>query len=298
LVVVAGATVPLFYVKIFKPSAKQVAKRLDRIGLKERMITMAEFQNDTSFLAQKQREDAHLSLHSMDLKRVRFKFPVAMIVSVALAFVIGTTATTLAGLVSAGIIKPGKEVIDDVLPINPANYITVTYVIKSGEGMILDDDVQIVEKGEKCEPVYAVADDGYEFAEWSDGSKSYIRESDVFEEDTVIEVIFAPIGDGDGGDGGDGDPDMQPNGGNKPGRDPNPSEEDGKPQGGANGAYEENNLILDGTEKYREYLEEIVGTDGVNDITRYDEIMKWLETAENIPEELRVFIQTYFDVLV
>ena len=35
-----------------------------------------------------------------------------------------------------------------------------------------------------------------------------------------------------------------------------------------------------------------------SEITRYEEIIEWLETAENIPDELREFIQTYFDILV
>ncbi len=295
LVVVAGATVPLFYFKKFKPDAKQVAMRLDRIGLKERMITMTEFQGDESFLAQKQREDAHISLHALDTKRIRFKFSKMMIVAVAVAFALGTTSTTFAGLVETGVIKPGKEVIDNVLPIDPADYININYVIAEGEGLIEGDDLQIVEIGENCTEIIAVADDGYQFVEWSDGSKDPVRLDTGLTEDTTFEAIFAPIGEGEGDGEGEGEGEGEPGAGKKPGRNPEPTKEDGEPQGGANGSYEENNLILDGTQKYLEYL---MDYEKGSDITRYEEILAWLETADNLPPDLREFIQTYFDILV
>ena len=54
-------------------------------------------------------------------------------------------------------------------------------------------------------------------------------------------------------------------------------------------------MILDGTQKYLEYL---MDYEKGSDITRYEEILAWLETADNLPPDLREFIQTYFDILV
>ena len=295
LAVVSGGMVPLFYFKKFKPTIQQVAQRLDRLGLQERMITMAQFQGDESLLARMQREDARVSLHAMDTKKIRFKFSKLMIAAVIISFVFGATSTTFAGLVGSGVIKPGKDVIDEVLPENPANYIKISYIISGGEGLIEGDDEQIIEIGESCSEIIAVADDGYAFVEWSDGSKDPVRMDKDLTEDTVFEAVFAAIGEGDGDGQGEGEGEGQPSGGEKPGRDPNPTEEDGEPQGGANGAYEENNLILNGKEKYYEYL---MDYEKGSEITRYEEIIEWLETAENIPDELREFIQTYFDILV
>ena len=210
-------------------------------------------------------------------------------------FVFGATSTTFASLVELGVIKPGKEVIESIIPVDPADYVTITYVIAEGEGLIEGDDVQIIEKGENCTEIIAVADDGFEFVEWSDGYKDPVRSDTELTEDTVFEAVFAPIGDGDGDGGGDEGAEGQPGNGQKPGRNPRPTEEEGEPQGGANGSYEQNNLILNGETPYYDYL---MDYEKGSELSRYEEVLAWLETAENIPEELREFIQTYFEILI
>ena len=42
LVVVTGGLTPLFYFKRFRPDGRQIARRIDRLGLEERVITMTE----------------------------------------------------------------------------------------------------------------------------------------------------------------------------------------------------------------------------------------------------------------
>ena len=290
LAVVAGALTPLFYFKKFKPDVKQVAKRLDRLGLKERMITMTEFQGVETFIVQKQREDAQVSLHAMSAKKIRFVFSKAMVITFAAAFAVGATMTTFSGLVEAGIIKPGKEVIENIIPENPADYITITYGVAEGEGLIEGDDVQIIEKGASTTEVIAVADDGFAFVEWSDGIKDPARSDLNLNEDTTIEAVFMQIGDGGEGTGeGEGEGEGQAGEGDEPGKSPKPSDEEGEPNNGANGAYEENRLIYDGTRPYKDYLQEF---------QCYEEAIAWLESAENIPPELREFVQMYFNVIV
>ena len=290
VVATAGAT-PLFYFKKYRPNVKEVAKRLDRLGLEERMITMTEFQADESYIALRQREDAQATLHSVDTKRIRFKFPKAMIIVLAVVFAIGSGMTTVSGLTTAGIIDPGKDVIDQIIPDDPVQYITISYLVAEGEGLIEGDDVQVIESGDDCTSVIAVADDGFAFVEWSDGIKDPVRTDLNLQEDTVFEAIFAELGDGEGEGEGEGDGSGEGEGGqgDEPSKSDQPSQELGDPNQGANGAYEQNNMVKDGQIYYRDILE----SGGY-----YEEAIKWLETAENIPEELKAFIQTYFEVIV
>ena len=288
-VVVTAASTPIFYIKKFKPSAKEVAERLDRLGLEERMITMNEFIGEDSYIMQKQREDAKVTMNKIEPKRIRFKFPKVILILLPIAFVLGSGMTTVSGLVEGGIVRPGKEVFEEILPEPDVDYVTITYVVASGEGIIEGDDIQIIEKGGSTVEIIAVADDGYAFVEWSDGIKDPHRYEIGVEEDLILEATFAPIGDGEGEGEGEGGGEGQVGEGDEPGKSDKPSDEDGEPNNGANGAYEENNMIKDGNTYYRDLLE----SGGY-----YEEAMKWLESAENIPDELREFIQTYFEVIV
>ena len=55
---VAGITVvltPILYFAKFRPNTKSISKRLDALGLEERILTMSELEHDDSFIAMKQR---------------------------------------------------------------------------------------------------------------------------------------------------------------------------------------------------------------------------------------------------
>lgn len=58
LVVVAGGLTPLFYYRRFRPTDMQIARRVDQLGLEERMITMTELSGADDFMARRQRADA------------------------------------------------------------------------------------------------------------------------------------------------------------------------------------------------------------------------------------------------
>ena len=50
---------PIFYFAKFRPTTKQIAARVDRrLGLEERTITMLVLENDDTYIAMRQREDA------------------------------------------------------------------------------------------------------------------------------------------------------------------------------------------------------------------------------------------------
>ena len=289
-VVVTGGLVPLFYFKKFQPDAKAVAKRLDALGLEERLITMMEFQGDDSYIAVRQREDAQVNLHKVDTKRVRFNFSKAIIVPLCVVAVFGCGMTTVSGLSDAGFIDPGKDVIDNVLPPEPVEYVEVSYIVGEGEGEIPENDFQVIEKGGNCIEVTAVAEDGYAFVEWSDGIKDPVRYDTNVQESMVIEAFFAPIGDGEGDGEGEGEGEGDAGQGDEPGKSNKPSEEEGEPNNGANGAYEENNVVENGEKYYRDLLD--------TESDYYKAALKWLETAEDVPPELREFIQMYFEILV
>lgn len=72
-----GISFPLFYYKKFKYSEIQLAKRIDDLGLEERVITMTELEGSDSFIAKKQREDTIKALKEVnpDNFKIRYKKP-------------------------------------------------------------------------------------------------------------------------------------------------------------------------------------------------------------------------------
>lgn len=72
-----GTSFPLFYYKKFKYSEIQLAKRIDDLGLEERVITMTELEGNDSFIAKKQREDTVEALKEVnpDNFKIRYKKP-------------------------------------------------------------------------------------------------------------------------------------------------------------------------------------------------------------------------------
>ena len=68
-VAVCALCTVILYFMMFRPTSEQIARRLDSLGLEERMITMNELRQDASYIAMRQREDAmkSLSMVSADL---------------------------------------------------------------------------------------------------------------------------------------------------------------------------------------------------------------------------------------
>lgn len=62
----------LFYFKVFRTTLDKTASRVDGIGLDERVITMIEFANSDSVMAQKQRQDTADVLQTVTPKRMKF----------------------------------------------------------------------------------------------------------------------------------------------------------------------------------------------------------------------------------
>lgn len=84
---------PVLYFKKFKYTEIQLAKRIDDLGLEERVLTMIELKDNNSFIAKKQKEDTLNVLKTVeanDLKGKYKKQSLLSIFSTALAFLVIT----------------------------------------------------------------------------------------------------------------------------------------------------------------------------------------------------------------
>ncbi|MDR0426870.1 MAG: hypothetical protein LBH24_06865 [Clostridiales bacterium] len=75
LAVVAAGTAPLLYKRFFRVNTQEVAARVDRIGLEERVITAAEFAGSERFIIRKLKADTAEKLQTVTPKAMKFKFP-------------------------------------------------------------------------------------------------------------------------------------------------------------------------------------------------------------------------------
>lgn len=167
-----GAATPMFYKWLFRPTAKSMAHRVDGLGLEERIITMNELQGDTSYIAQRQREDAQAALVSLDKAasaggaKLAMRVPkiiIALVTCVAILYF----AIQTVGILSYNGALPKAKAIAEQIADKELEYHTVSY-ITYGEGFIDGDSDQVVADGESTEIVMAVAEDGWYFYGWMD----------------------------------------------------------------------------------------------------------------------------------
>ena len=254
LIITLGALVlttlvctPIFYFAKFRPTEKSSARRIDRVGLEERLITMVEYKDDQSTIARLQREDAERALANVEKSELRMRISKKVVATVLAATLIGGAMTTVSALAAAGLMPSGYETIDGMIPDEPIVYVNVVYIVEEG-GFIDGIDDQIIALGESTSPVLAVAEDGWAFMGWDDGSKRPERYEKNVETDITLTAIFAPVGDGNAGfPGEDGPPMDEP--GDTPGED-GPPDPDSDMKGQAGGTYSANNQVLDGETNY------------------------------------------------
>lgn len=258
-----AATTPLFYYRKFKKSTRQVAARVDTLGLEERILTMAQLEGDDSFMARRQREDAIGALKKVNDSLLRLAVSIPMIAICAATCVLGAGATTATALADKGIIDAIVE--KKTEEETPA--FDVIYGVQNEDGGRVEGELnQKVKRGESTTPVEAVADDDYVFVGWSDGYEEPIRSDVVTDKNMEVFAIFELIGetdeddeekDGEEADGsGKGEDGSGQGGGDsvpKPG-DPAPSDgEGGDGQGdgdGAGGSSVPSNQVIDGSTFY------------------------------------------------
>ena len=287
--IVAAASGVVCYFAKFRPDEKTYARRLDRLGLEERLITMVEMDGQDSYMARLQRADARESLAKVDKRQLRFDISKKIALLTASLFTLGAISMTLNVLVHFGYINSLGDILDEQF----TEYVTVAYEIEEG-GTINGDDIQDIEKGGDTTVVTAVADEGYIFNGWSDGYTDPSRYDQKVMEDIVIVAIFMPMEDqsSDGGDGeGDGDAQGEQNG------DGSQQTGDGESQGSPDGEFNPdantgggqrvpNNQIIDNETFYKEvldYYQELV----------YGEI----EESDGLTAEEIEFIKNYLGIV-
>lgn len=311
---IAGA---LLYMFKFRPSDKDVARRLDRLGLDERMITMLEYEADDSYIATLQRENAKVHFKSVEDRKFKLQISAALIAIVVVTAIVGSSMTTVLALAENGILPSGSDIIsgDEFL-----DYIPVSYIVDEGGYITGGEADQLVAPGEDADPVVAEAEDGWVFIGWDDESTNPARHDKNITEPREYIAIFEPIDeeedgeetDGEGGedsDEGDQSSDQpseedstssegqkeeqnQESQDGQPGDDESENEESestddsesdsGNNGQGSGGKWEETNMFYDGQTYYKDAM---------------DYYENYYEDDSSIPPELREFFELYFGSL-
>lgn len=296
LVAVAVVATALFYALRFRPTVRDCAKRLDQLGLEERMITMLDLDGDQSCVAKLQREDAKQVVGSVLPQNITIRVSKVSLILLIVCAVAGVGMTTVSTLASIGLLPTGNELMDELVAEEKEIYISVTYMVEEG-GYIEGETDQLVLYGGTAEPVLAVAEDGYVFDSWDDGSTRPGRTDNGIVQDMVYIATFVPLedimededdmpsdfGEPMGGAGQPGGPGQQGEG--VSGESSDQSGEDSSGNKGA-GKYDDWNQIIDGKTYYRTELEQY-----------RDELLEKLENDEELTEEEKAFIKAYLNIV-
>ena len=277
---------PLYYFLRFRPDEKQIARRMDRLGLEERMITMVELRDEQSFIAEVQRADALCEVQKVSPKQLKIRFPRKLLIAMAVAFFFGAAMTVVSALSAAGYIYSGYETMDAIIPEEPPVYVSVTYEVVDG-GIIDGEFSQVIESGKSTAEVLAVADDGYQFVMWSDGNTDPARADYNVTSDLVYYAFFAPINESDNpGDPAEDEDAEEPQPAPST-SDENSNPEDDPPPQDIPHNYSQNNMIINGETQYKpelpQYREDADAdmSDSTEEDEMADEIIKLYYTLIN-----------------
>ena len=143
---VTAIAMPLFYFCRFKNSRSQVASRIDMLGLEERILTMTQFENDDSYMARRQREDAMNALRSVNASFVKIAVSASMVVTCCVALVLGAGATAASAVADKSLLDLIREKQEEREA--PANTFLLTYGVKDSVGGRVDGELkQTVKEG-------------------------------------------------------------------------------------------------------------------------------------------------------
>ncbi len=298
LIVFAVLEIVAFFIAFLKlkPTDKKMSKKLDELGLQERVITMHQYQNDDSLIAQIQRKNAIEHIKTVNKKLVKLVTPVVVIVLLCITCLLGTTTTALAALSSNDIIKSGHEAINSEKA--PSEF-EITYDV-IGEGFIEGELFQLVEKEKDALPVLAVAEDGWMFEGWSielpDGTQLKFVEGDPYlteryvTQDMVIYAVFIEVEEGEAGEDGENDKEGQPNDNHKPSKPQDGQKNPPKVDVGGDGKggqYDPNNFVYDGKTYYG----------GETFDTAYDDAMNEMQNDGEISDSEKDTVSDYFTAI-
>lgn len=274
----------IIYLIKYRLTDGRVARRIDRLGLRERMITMVELSGDESTVAEMQRADALEHLLGVSPRSIRIRLSRLFSVLSAVLLSVSVGFTVLAILAGAGRIPYGRDLIDTGVD----GSFDVAYSVE-GDGYILGKSEQSVELGGSAEIVRAVASDGWMFVGWSDGESSPERRDTDVRENLEFTARFKKIDasdpDDEDGDSADDLPEgsviEESGGGNSDQTGGDNIKDDGS--GGGGGKWQDRNQFIDGMTYYRDYLE-----------LYYSYATGIFEADSDIPPEVIEFFETYF----
>lgn len=296
---------PLLYRFNFKPTLKRMASALDGQGLEERTVTMVEFENDDSFVAKAQRENAVKKLESVDPKSLKFVLPTVAVVSISVAMLLGVSMTMVTTLSAADIIQLPQDDVAQEEPEDPEEpeekTETVSVLYEAGEhGSISGEAFQQFEKGGNATAVTAVPDEGYVFVFWSDGKFTAEREDVGVMSSFSVTAFFAKetaVGPGEDEGGAEGGEQGGQQGGQQGGSagsgqpgdgegDGNGEDGEGEGGGGASGSTaEDNNTVIDGKTDYHSEID-------------YDSAKEAILKDDSLSQEEKDMLLQYLDILM
>ena len=114
------------YKRKFQPTTKYIARRIDDLGLHERILTMTELEGDDSYMAKRQREDALAALQTVREEFLKIGVSKPSIYTSSVAALLGIGVLIIAFLAAAGIIPSGKDLL------YPNDGIYITYQLTYG----------------------------------------------------------------------------------------------------------------------------------------------------------------------
>ena len=269
----------IYYWKLFYVTDQRNARRLDRYGLDERMVTMVELSQKEDVLAKLQREDALRALAQLDSKRVKLKLSKLVVTLAVVCGVLAVGMVTVEGLSTAGILPSGTDVWLSIFPPPPPESFDVEYL--AGRGGVVHGQVdQSVYEGQDSENVLAVADEGFMFLMWNDGNTNPSRSDKNVRKDLSYTAVFVEISidksfGKDPGDKPDDVPSLQGD----------PSEYDNS-EDGSGSRYMDINKIIDNEIYYRDVYADY-----------YQAWIERLESGEEIPDDILKIIEGYFKII-
>ena len=306
---VTAGTLPLMYYKKFRPSEKEIAQRVDELGLKERLLTMVELDGDDSYIAVRQREDSKRAIENVSTKLLRVVASIPLIAMASVLALTGGAMATVTILSDKGILSSGKDLIEEAITPDPVYY-EVEFV-EEGGGMLDGDIFQMVEEGMGVAEVYAIPDDEWFLHQWVwevDGVEYTLEGTDVFvvedlvvNQNIIVTAYFVEVSESQQQGSGEGEPSDEPPESEPQEGEPTESEEgedeeneeesedappSDKPGGDqAGGESQANDMVIDGETDY--------GGDVYNNAV--EDATKEVESNDDIPEDLKDLIGDYFD---
>ena len=294
--VTAISGVILYFTK-FRVTNSLLARRIDMLGLDERIVTMMELENDESFMAKRQREDASAKLKTVSPKQLKFRMAKKSIISIVSAVVVAPAMMVVCHLAALGILGSGLEIINP--DANAIPEIEIVYDVEEG-GSIDGDEIQMIYAGEDATPVMAIADEGWVFVGWDDGQFDPYRHDKGLKESKTFIALFEEIEDDPDADGdGEGEGEGEGNGaGDMPGEgkgngsgdgDGGKGEGEGEGDGkgdGAGGKHSASNVVVNGATDYGDVFD-----------TYFEQAMESLANGDSAGTDLGDIISSYFEAL-